>query len=168
MSEATCEQVLGLEKMTVRELREKYLDVFGEATRSHHKVFLRRKIAWRIQEQAEGGLTERAKRRAAEIANDADLRLLHPRGKGGSGYGAATGTSRLIPTRDRRLPIPGTLLVRDFQGRRIMAKVLDHGFEYDGRLFKSLSAIAREVTGTRWNGLAFFGLGRPKGLRCEV
>ena len=39
-----------------------------------------------------------------------------------------------------------------------MAKVLDHGFEYDGRLFKSLSAIAREVTGTRWNGLAFFGI----------
>ena len=159
MSEGICEQVSTLENMTARELRERCHEVFGEQTTAHHKDFLRRKIAWRIQELDEGGLTERAMRRASEIANDADLRMLSPRDRRIAGVAQGRSvTSVVAGARDSRLPIPGTLLVRDFQGKRIVAKVLDQGFEYDGRVFKSLSAIAREVTGTRWNGLAFFRL----------
>ena len=72
-----------LSRMTVSQLRREYLDVFGEESRSNHKQFLFRRIAWRIQALAEGGLSERARRRALEIANDADLRIRAPRTKFG-------------------------------------------------------------------------------------
>ena len=62
------------------------------------------------------------------------------------------------PQRDYRLPQPGTLLIRRFKGREILVKVLDQGFEYESRHYRSLSAIAREATGARWNGVLFFGL----------
>ena len=66
--------------------------------------------------------------------------------------------------RDGRLPRPGTLLTRQFKDRRIVVKVLENGFEYQSQRYRSLSAIAREVTGTRWNGLVFFGVAeRPHG-----
>jgi hypothetical protein len=134
--------------MTVGELRERYIDVFGEETRSQHKDFLRKRIAWRIQALAEGGLSERAKRRAEEIANDADLRIRTPRDPVKPGLMEVrqrSVTGRLLQLMDTRLPLPGTLLVREFQGRDIVVKVLDKGFEYDGRHFKSLSAIAQEA-----------------------
>ena len=63
----------------------------------------------------------------------------------------------------RRLPLPGTLLSRKWKGRTILVEVLAKGFRYENQHYPSLSAIAVEVTGTRWNGLAFFGLTRPAG-----
>ena len=72
-------EIDALSRMTVGQLREKYMEVFGEESRSNHKQFLFRRIAWRIQALAEGGLSERARRRALEIANDADLRIRAPR-----------------------------------------------------------------------------------------
>ncbi len=74
------EQIEVLKRMTVRELRERYHEVFGEESRSNHKQFLFRRIAWRLQAAAEGGLSERARQRALEIANDADLRIRAPKG----------------------------------------------------------------------------------------
>jgi hypothetical protein len=71
-------QIEALRHMTVGQLKNNYRDVFGEASRSNHKQFLFRRIAWRIQANAEGGLSERARRRALEIANDADLRIRAP------------------------------------------------------------------------------------------
>jgi hypothetical protein len=65
---------------------------------------------------------------------------------------------RSRPQKDWRLPAPGTLLTRRLDGRDVVVKVLKDGFEYQSRRYRSLSAIAREVTGTRWNGLLFFGL----------
>ena len=72
-------EVAGLKRMTVKELRGRYLDVFGETTRSGNKDWLWKRIAWRMQANAEGDLTERARRRAAELAREADLRLGVPR-----------------------------------------------------------------------------------------
>jgi hypothetical protein len=166
MNETTYQQVQALSRMTVGELRERYIDVFGEETRSHHKDFLRKRIAWRLQALAEGSLSERARRRAEEIANDADLRirmLRDPIKPGLMEVRERSVSGRLQPQRDSRLPLPGTLLVREFRGRDIVAKVLDKGFEYDGRWFKSLSAVAQEATGSKWNGFLFFGLVEPKG-----
>ena len=80
--------------------------------------------------------------------NEADVRILTPRDI------LKVSSSRV----DRRIPPPGTLLSREFRGQTISVKVLAHGFEYLGRDYRSLSAIAAEVTGTRQNGLAFFGL----------
>ena len=59
---------------------------------------------------------------------------------------------------DPRLPMPGTLLSREYKGRVISVEVRENGFEFDGKIYKSLSSIARAVTGTRWNGFLFFGL----------
>jgi Protein of unknown function (DUF2924) len=67
-------------------------------------------------------------------------------------------TTSVVPAHDARLPIAGTLLVKDFKDGTIVVRVLDEGFEYDGRRFTSLSAIAKEITGTTWNGYRFFGL----------
>ena len=65
---------------------------------------------------------------------------------------------------DRRLPLPGTVLSRKWKGRTILVEVLAKGFRYENRPYSSLSAIAVAITGTRWNGLAFFGLTRPAGV----
>src|ERR1022692_1550589 len=150
-----------LSRMTVGQLRQKYLGVFGEESRSNHKQFLFRRIAWRIQALAEGGLSERARRRALEIANDADLRIRAPRTRFRQD---ATLDPKLSVTRkvagylDSRLPPPGSYLEREYKGRRVIVKILVDGFEFNGQNYRSLSAIAREVTGTKWNGFVFFNL----------
>jgi len=76
METTTYQEIQGLARMTVGELREKYIDVFGEETRSYHKEFLRKRIAWCIQVLAEGDLTERARRRAEELADERGWREL--------------------------------------------------------------------------------------------
>src|SRR5580698_6484272 len=81
---AMLKEIDELSTMPVGQLRQKYLEVFGEESRSNHKQFLFRRIAWRIQAIAEGGLSERARRRALEIADDADLRVRAPKPKFGS------------------------------------------------------------------------------------
>jgi hypothetical protein len=159
-----------LSRMAVSQLRQKYLEAFGEESRSNHKQFLFRRIAWRIQANAEGGLSERARRRALEIANDADLRIRSPKTKFGLDVTLDPKLSvsrKVAGALDPRLPPPGTYLEREYKGRRFIVKVLVDGFEFDGQLYRSLSAIASEVTGTKWNGFLFFSLtcteGTPNG-----
>jgi DUF2924 family protein len=114
-------------------------------------------------ERSCGGCRRVLRRRAEKIADDADLRKVAPHD-----FFAVGGEQiEIIPnarsrsSNDRRLPIAGTLLSRKWKGRTILVEVLAQGFRYEGRPFSSLSAIAIEVTGTRWNGMAFFGLTRP-------
>jgi hypothetical protein len=150
-----------LSRMTVSQLRQKYMEVFGEESRSNHKQFLFRRIAWRIQALAEGGLTERAQRRALEIANDADLRIRAPRtrfGQDATLNPKLSVTSKVARDLDSRLPPPGSYIDREYKGRRVIVKILVDGFEFNGQSYRSLSAIAREVTGTKWNGFVFFNL----------
>lgn len=142
-----------LRGLKVPALKTKYQELFGEESRSSNRQYLVRRIAWRLQANSEGGLSERARMRAAEIANDADFRTRAPKD-----FEERASWARSHSRRDWRLPVPGTLLTRKVDRRQIVVKVLEEGFEYDSRHYKSLSAIAREVTGTRWNGLLFFGL----------
>jgi hypothetical protein len=161
METAMRKEIDELSRMTVGQLRQKYLEVFGEESRSNHKQFLYRRIAWRIQAIAEGGLSERARRRALEIANDADLRIRAPKTKFGEDIALdpkLSVTRKVAGALDPRLPPPGTYLEREYKGCRVIAKVLDGGFEFDGEIYRSLSAIAHEVTGTKWNGFLFFNL----------
>ena len=156
-----------LRQMKAAALRVKYREVFGEETRSSNRPFLFRRLAWRLQANAHGDLSERARHRALEIADDADLRIRAPEGFFAQSQPAEI-SEALVPVagvrRDGRLPRPGTLLTRQFKDRRIVVKVLENGFEYQSRRYRSLSAIACEVTGTRWNGLVFFGVAeRPHG-----
>jgi hypothetical protein len=157
---AVRQQLENLKRMTVGQLRQKHVEVFGEESRSNHKQFLLRRIAWRIQALAEGGLSERARRRALEIANDADLRIRAPKGAFQNGeLGSDLTVRRRVPADgDPRLPAPGTLLVRRYKDRDVIVKVLKEGFEFEGQIHRSLSAIARQVTGTKWNGYVFFNL----------
>jgi hypothetical protein len=100
----------------------------------------------------EGDLSQRARRRAEELANDADLRTTAPRGAK-----APDGSNRRTIA-DSRLPMPGAVLTRQYKGQTLQVTVRCDGFEYEGRLYKSLTAIAREITGGHWNGYHFFGL----------
>jgi hypothetical protein len=160
MNQAIRIEVEGLRRASVAGLREKYRELFQEETRSRHREHLFRKIVWRLQALAEGELSERARSRAREIANDADLRILAPRDffmVGGEQVETIPGNHRQRK-HDPRLPLVGTLLRREWKGRTILVEVLERGFRYENRQYSSLSNIAVEITGTRWNGFTFFGL----------
>ena len=108
------QQIAALRRMTVAQLQARHQELFGEPPRSTHKKHLVRRIAWRLQAVAEGDLTQRARRRAAELACDADLRIRTPRGQHSS---ASQRPEDSPPPRDPRLPVPGTLLVRSYRGQ---------------------------------------------------
>jgi DUF2924 family protein len=142
-------EIDALRHQTVGELRAKYLEVFQQESRSNHKQFLVRRIAWRLQANAEGDLSERARQRAVVLAEEADLRIRAPQ----------SFLKQLSEgDRDPRLPAAGTLLSRDFQSRSITVEVLEKGFRYQQQVYRSLSAVARQVTGVQWNGFAFFAV----------
>ena len=160
------EQIEGLRHMTVGQLKDKYRETFGEASRSGHKQFLFRRIAWRLQANAWGGLSERARRRALEIANDADLRIRAPKNFLKEELDPRrTSETRAEPTQDPRLPISGTMLVRRYRGKDIVVRVREDGFEHSGQVHRSLSSAVRAATGTPWNGFTFFGLGGKPGRK---
>ena len=145
---------------TVRELQGRYFDLFGQRSRSNHKQFLFRRVAWRLQALTYGDLSEQARRRALMIAQDADLRIKAPAHLVGPAQRVLepTLTSRRKAGRDARLPAPGSFLRREFNGQVILVQVLPDGFQYQDRVYRSLSAIVRQATGTHWNGYAFFRL----------
>jgi hypothetical protein len=155
------QQLAALSGMGVGQLRAKYLEVFGEPSRSGNKAYLFKKLAWRIQSLAEGGLSERARRRAEELARDADVRTTVPRPPKASADAGARTVVLAAPNADGRdrLPIPGTVLTRTYRGRHVAVTVMADGtFEFEGQTYRSLSAIAKAVTGSHWNGYLFFGL----------
>jgi hypothetical protein len=148
-----------LRGMTVGKLREKYREVFGIPTRSRNKDYLFKKIAWRIQELAEGGLSKKAGAKIDELAPETPVRwkpvrdpaivIVTPVDSKNDEPGAEE--------RDPRLPPPGTMLTRMFKGVEHKVLVHDDGFEYQGERYTSLSTLARMITGTNWNGFLFFG-----------
>ena len=162
MDTAVLMEVEKLRRASLAVLRAKYREVFEEETRCRNREHLFRRIAWRLQALAEGDLSERARGRARQIARDADLRSVAPRDfftVGGERVRTTPGR-RSRRDHDSRLPLPGTLLSRKWKGRNLLVEVLPKGFRYENQQYSSLSAIAVAITGTRWNGLAFFGLTR--------
>lgn len=152
-------ELAALKRMTVAELRKKHVEVFGEDNRSRHKDYLIKRIIWRMQAQAEGGLSERARRRAEELANDADLRTHAPRQQtNGEAEAGVTRTTAVAFNHDPRVPMPGSYIARPvpYKGRDIVVKVLPHGFEWEGEVYRTLSAVAKAVTDKHWNGYHFF------------
>ncbi len=158
------QELAALERLTARDLRERYAEVFGEATHANSKPWLLKRLAWRLQANAEGGLSERALARANELANVADLRTTAPKTKP-----VVTALPKQSPTpdwpfpSDSRLPIPGTVITRQYKGRTLQVVVLGQGFEFEGEVFKSLSAVAKRITGSHYNGYHFFKLTQPGG-----
>jgi len=148
-------EIAALRRMTVPDLRKRYAEAFGESTRSRHKEFLVRRIIWRLQANEEGGLSERARQRARELAADSDLRLTAPRAKKVASPGP-TKIAAIQIAPDSRLPMPGAVITRRYKGQEVEVRVLPHGFEYEGEIYRSLSAVAKKITGTHWNGFHFF------------
>jgi hypothetical protein len=154
-----------LAAMDTQQLVEFHRKLFGEERAVANAGHLRRKIAWHIQAAREGGLPDSARQYALSIARGTALRVR-------IGENAArrrdeipldrTVTTAVAPEHDVRLPLAGSLLMKDYKGRTIIVRVLNHGFEYDGRKFTSLTAVAQDITGTKWNGWAFFGLAKKE------
>jgi hypothetical protein len=143
-----------LDRMSVDQLANKYLELYGEPTRSRNGGYLRKRLAWRIQEAAYGGLSPSALERIKQLG-DALPESWRMR--------SANITTPAKPSRDPRLPPAGTILKREYGGAQHEVRVLHDGFEYAGRRFDTLSAVAQEITKTRWNGFAFFQLTKRGG-----
>ena len=165
---SVAKQLADIRKMTGSELRQKYAEVFGEESRSGNVDWLVKRIAWRIQANLEGDLSERARARIAELANDADLRLkapadfeVEPEPKPAAA--PKRGTKPVAKSADKRLPPVGSVITRDYKKQKIKVKVRADGLEYEGELYPTLSAVAKAVTGSAWNGYLFFQLGQYSG-----
>jgi hypothetical protein len=152
--------------MSAPQLQAVHREMFGAEHPIANCQHLRRKIAWHLQAAKDGGLPESVRQYAIAVARGTELRLRisenASRRQGGVPL-QETATTMVVQTRDARLPMPGCLIVKKYKAQTVVVKVLNEGFEYDGRRFPSLSAIAGEITGTRWNGFAFFGLEKEAG-----
>jgi hypothetical protein len=154
MVESVVSRIAALREMSVCELRNKYREMFdGCEPLSSNRNFLWRRIAYRIQEIEFGGLSDpdRARLEALKTELDPINRIIKRSAKQRKASGKNNG-------RDSRLPLPGTVIRRKYKGGVVEVKVLVDGFEHDGRPFKTLTAVAKEVTGCHWNGYLFFDL----------
>ena len=166
MDTAVLMEIENLRRATLAALREKFREVFQEETRSRHREHLFRRIAWRLQALAEGDLSERARGRAQR--DRAGCRLANSRAAG-----FLPGGRRARPNDAERTGIAGNRIAvcrcrawcsaGSGKDERFWSRSWQKGFRYENRHYSSLSAIAVAITGTRWNGLAFFGLTRPAG-----
>jgi len=131
-----------LPNLSLLELRHRWKALFGHpAPKSLRRNFLARAVAYQMQVEAYGGLSVATKRRLREIADAV---------RNGDAN-AALGGNRIKP---------GTQMIRQWQNTTHRVTALNEGFEWDGRTYKSLSAVANAITGTNWNGYAFFGIKR--------
>lgn len=148
-------EIAALQEMNLAQLRVHWSEAFGEEARSKNLLYLRKKVAFRMQERMEGGLTEVATARIQQLvpANLQAMPKLSVRPRP-----ARPVLQPKEGLRDARLPACGTVLTRVFNHFPHEVTVLEAGFQYRGRPYRSLSAIAREITGTAWNGFLFFGL----------
>lgn len=145
MTDMVIGRLAALKTMDIVALKGMWRDLFAAEPPPYNRRFLESRLAYRVQELAYGGLKPETLKRLAALAED-----LEPR-------------SRERGSRSDNRPIAGTRLMREWQGVEHCATVLADSYEYDGRPYKSLSAIARAITGTRWNGLVFFGLKSQRG-----
>lgn len=136
------EQIKSIESLRGGALREKFHEVVGSETRSKDRPYLIKKIVQALQARAATAPETTASARATKTS---------PAKK-------AAARSHEKRERDSRLPVPGTVLEREYEGKTVRVKVLEDGFEFRGKTYRSLSAVAREATGTIWNGLLFFHL----------
>lgn len=158
-------EVSAMERMTVDQLRAKYADVFGEPTNGRHREWLIKRIAWRMQANAEGDLSERGRQRAMELANDADIRMTPPRERKLTPGAEERTTTAATTVQATTILLPGTVLKREYKGQSVRVNVLVDGFEWEGERYKSLTAVAKAITGKHWNGYHFFNLRKNGGER---
>ncbi|PTX63375.1 DUF2924 domain-containing protein [Sulfitobacter mediterraneus] len=138
-------RLAALKAMSVKDLKAEWEKLFGLAAPNNSRKFLEFRIAYRIQELTYGGPDRETRRMLDLLADEVE--------------GHARSKHRIA---DPRNPVTGTKLIREWDGVEHTVTVLKDGFDWQGRKFKSLSAVARAITGTRWNGYRFFGLRERK------
>ncbi len=150
MRKGILKQITDLEGLGRPELKERWRSLFGTEPPSYSRDLLIGRLAYRIQELAYGGLSEDVKARL-----DACLPA--------DGIDTEFHEADRVKRRQRKngMPVAGTRLIREWQGRRYEVTVVQGGFEFEGRRYRSLTAVTKAITGTHWNGPAFFGLRKP-------
>ena len=139
-------QVMDLQNMPFSDLKAKYRELFGKEPPAANRKQVIARLAYRIQEIAYGGLSEETKEKLERIYEE---------------HGDPRKGKRERRKREKQgIPVPGTRLIRDWQGDRYEVTVLHEGFEYDGTVYRSLSAVTKAITGAHWSGPNFFGLRR--------
>ncbi|MGP6089863.1 DUF2924 domain-containing protein [Antarctobacter jejuensis] len=145
MDQTVLARLATLKAMSVRDLKAEWQKLFGSAAPNNSRTFLEMRIAYRIQELTYGGPDRETRRMLDLLADEVE--------------GVARRKNQIA---DPRNPVVGTRLIREWDGVEQTVIVLTDGFDWQGRKFKSLSAVARAITGTRWNGYRFFGLRERK------
>jgi hypothetical protein len=140
MSGTVLAQIAALKTKSTSDLRDMWKELFGREAPVLGRRYLEDRLAFKVQELHFGGLSDRSRRKLDALADQ-----LEP---------------RAARRRDPGRPVAGTRLMREWKGVEHVVTVREQDFEYDGRPYKSLSAIAREIAGSRWNGWLFFGLRR--------
>ena len=159
-------EVAMLQRMTVGDLREKFTEVWGEPTNTRNKQWLIKRIAWKMQANIEGDISARARCRAAELARGTDIRTTAPKSmKPTAKPDGNTVTGTVQSGDDDRLPPADSEISRVYKGEMIVVRVLANGFEYDGEIYKTLSAVAKKISGQHCSGYHFFNLNKKVGQR---
>ena len=155
MAETKLSQIIELREKSLDELKAKYEELFpGQNAPPNNKVFLWRKIAYRIQELEYGGISTESQSKIEQLIQQFDPinnKTLRP-------DAATENRPKKNRSRDKRLPIPGTVIIKEYKDIKLEVKVLESGFEYHNKVYKSLTSIAKEITGAHWNGYLFFNL----------
>lgn len=138
-------RLAALKNMTVNELKAEWQALFDAPAPNNSRTFLESRLAYRIQELTYGGPDKQTRRLLDLLADEVEGTL-----------------TRKAQIADARNPVVGTKLIREWDGIAHTVTVLKEGFEWGGQRYKSLSAVARAITGTRWNGYRFFGLRERK------
>lgn len=147
-------QLAELQGMGLGELRAKHVELFGEEAKSKNLPFLRKRLAFRLQERVHGGLNPEARTKIEELAPQ-NLPTVKKSPRRASKQAPVEDPQA---KQDPRLPPPGTMIRREHRGVVHEVEVKGQAFYYRGKGYRSLSAIAKEISGTAWNGFAFFGL----------
>lgn len=146
------DEIMALKNAPAEELQKRYKELYGEDASGTHKTYLWRKIAYKLQEQKHGSLSVKARGKLKALIDEYDPinnKVLRP---------DAPVVSQQASAKDKRLPIPGTVITKEYKGTTYQVKVMEKGFEYNAKIYKTLSAIAKEITGAHWNGYLFFNL----------
>jgi hypothetical protein len=146
------QQLLELQSLNTAQLAGRYAELHGQPPRIKNRALLLRRVAWKLQELAFGGLPERAKNRLDEMIAAIDLPLRDP----------TPPQPRATQRGETRGPMVGTTLIRKWHDSEIRVEAREGGFEWNGTIYKSLSAVAKAITGANWNGKLFFGLTQRK------
>ena len=138
-------RLAALKAMSVKELKAEWQVLFNAPAPNNSRTFLESRLAYRIQELTYGGPDKQTRRLLDMLADEVEGTL-----------------TRKAQIADPRNPVVGTKLIREWDGVAHTVTVLKEGFDWGGQRYKSLSAVARAITGTRWNGYRFFGLRERK------